>query len=53
MNLFDKICACLAIPMGAAFMLLGAFGLMFGSNAHFTLPPISAACRSSSAGRCA
>lgn len=40
MNLFDKCCAVLAFMLGAVFMLLGAFGLIFGSNAHFTLPPI-------------
>ena len=40
MNLFDKICACLAIPVGLIFMLLGIFGFFAGSSAHFTLPPI-------------
>lgn len=40
MSLFDKICACLAIPVGAVFMVLGIFGLFAGSRAHFTLPPV-------------
>ncbi len=40
MNSFDKICSCLAIPIGAIFMILGAVGLFTGSNAHFTLPPL-------------
>lgn len=40
MNLFDKICACIAIPVGAIFMLLGAVGLFTGSSAHFQLPPL-------------
>jgi hypothetical protein len=39
-NLFDKICACLAIPVGLIFMFLGVFGLFAGSSAHFTLPPV-------------
>jgi hypothetical protein len=40
MSAFDKFCACLAIPVGFCFMALGAFGVLFGSKAHFTLPPI-------------
>ncbi len=40
MTVFDKICACLAIPIGAIFMLLGVVGLFTGARAHFTLPPI-------------
>ena len=40
MTTFDKICAALSIAVGAIFMVLGAFGLIFGSKAHFTLPPI-------------
>lgn len=40
MNVFDKICACFAIPVGAVFMLLGLVGLVSGSSAHFTLPPV-------------
>ena len=40
MNLFDKICAVPTIAVGAIFMALGGFGLVFGCNAHFTLPPI-------------
>ena len=37
---FDKIAALITIPIGAAFLILGAIGLFFGSSAHFTLPPI-------------
>ena len=40
MNAFDKICACISIPIGFCFLVLGAIGLLFGSAAHFTLPPI-------------
>ncbi|NWK57736.1 hypothetical protein HW115_19110 [Verrucomicrobiaceae bacterium N1E253] len=40
MTPFDKICAVVSIPVGAAFILLGSFGLFFGSNAHFDLPAI-------------
>ncbi len=40
MNLFDKICTCLAVPIGVVFMILGAFGVFFGSQAHFDLPPV-------------
>ena len=40
MNIFDKICAVLGFLLGTVFLLLGAFGLFFGCNAHFTLPPI-------------
>jgi hypothetical protein len=40
MNIFDKMCATLSIGIGAIFMVLGVFGLFFGANAHFTLPPI-------------
>ncbi len=40
MNTFDKICACISIPIGIVFMVLGVIGLFIGSNAHFTLPPI-------------
>ena len=40
MNVFDKTCAVLAIPMGALFMVLGVIGTFAGSSAHFTLPPI-------------
>jgi hypothetical protein len=39
MNAFDKICACLAIPVGIVFLILGVIGLFMGSSAHFTLPP--------------
>jgi hypothetical protein len=40
MTLFDKLCACLAIPVGAAFIVLGLIGLVAGCSAHFTLPPV-------------
>ncbi len=40
MTLFDKICSCLAIPIGAIFMVHGALGFFAGSKAHFTLPPV-------------
>ena len=40
MSAFDKICAVPTIIVGAVFLALGAFGLIFGCNAHFTLPPI-------------
>ena len=39
MTTFDKMCACLAIPIGAVFLVLGAVGLFAGCSAHFTLPP--------------
>ena len=40
MNIFDKICACLALPLGAVFILLGVPGLFTGCKANFALPPI-------------
>ena len=40
MTTFDKVCACVAIPVGAVFLVLGLFGFFAGSSAHFTLPPI-------------
>lgn len=40
MNTFDKLCACLAIPIGAIFMVLGVMGLFTGAKAQFTLPPV-------------
>ena len=40
MSIFDKLCAILAIPIGAAFMVLGVVGLFGGANASFTLPPV-------------
>jgi hypothetical protein len=39
MTTFDKFCACLAIPIGAIFMILGFIGLFTGARAHFSLPP--------------
>ncbi len=40
MNLFNKVCMVLAFVLGALLLILGALGLVFGCNAHFTLPPI-------------
>jgi hypothetical protein len=40
MNTFDKVCACISIPIGLCFMLLGVIGVFAGSGAHFKLPPI-------------
>ena len=40
MTTFDKVCACLAIPIGFLFMAIGVFGLFFGASAEFTLPPV-------------
>jgi uncharacterized membrane protein YfcA len=40
MSTFDKVCACVAIPIGFVFMFLGVIGVFLGSSAHFTLPPI-------------
>ena len=40
MNIFDKICACLAFVLGALFIVLGVPGLFTGCKANFTLPPI-------------
>ena len=40
MNVFEKLCMILTIPVGAIFMALGIFGLFMGCNAHFTLPPL-------------
>jgi len=40
MSGFDKFCACLAIPVGGVFMVLGGIGLFAGASANFTLPPI-------------
>ena len=40
MNIFDKICACLAFALGAVFIVLGVLGLFTGCKANFALPPI-------------
>ncbi len=40
MNVLDKICAGLAVPLAVVLVLLGGFGLFFGCSANFTLPPI-------------
>ena len=40
MSVFDKICAVPTIVVGVIFMVLGAFGVIFGCKANFTLPPI-------------
>lgn len=40
MNIFDKICACLAFALGAVFIVLGILGMFTGCKANFSLPPI-------------
>ena len=40
LNLFDRICALLAAILGLLLLLIGGFGLFFGAQASFTLPPI-------------
>jgi len=40
-NVFDKICACLAFALAAVLIALGVLGLFTGCSAHFTLPPIA------------
>ena len=40
MNIFDKICACMAFVMGVIFLILGLIGAFMGCNANFSLPPI-------------
>ncbi len=40
MNIFDKICACLAFALGVVFIVLGIPGLFTGCKANFALPPI-------------
>jgi hypothetical protein len=40
MNIFDKICTGITFLLGLVFLVLGAFGLFKGCNAHFSLPPI-------------
>ena len=40
MNVFNKVCMVLAVALGGLLMILGALGLFFGCNAHFTLPPV-------------
>jgi len=40
MSVFDKICAVPTIILGVLFMALGAVGVIGGSKANFTLPPI-------------
>ncbi len=40
MNIFDKICACLAFALGVVFIVLGIPGLFTGCKANFSLPPI-------------
>jgi hypothetical protein len=40
MNVFEKLCMIVTIPVGALLMGLGVLGLFAGCNAHFTLPPI-------------
>ena len=40
MNVLNKICMVMAFVLGALLLILGALGLVFGCNAHFTLPPV-------------
>ena len=40
MNLFDRICAVLAMILGVVLLVLGIVGLFIGCKASFTLPPI-------------
>ncbi|MHC5071697.1 MAG: hypothetical protein ACYTGO_14580 [Planctomycetota bacterium] len=40
MNVLNKTCMVLAFGLGALLLILGALGLVFGCNAHFTLPPV-------------
>jgi hypothetical protein len=40
MNTFDKICACLAVALGAVFILRGLAGLFIGWKINFTFSPI-------------
>jgi hypothetical protein len=40
MNVFDKVCAVLAFPLGVVLLVLGIIGLFVGCNASFVLPPI-------------
>lgn len=40
MNIFDKICACMAFVLGIVLIILGIMGAFLGCNANFLLPPI-------------
>ena len=40
MNIFDKICACMAFVLGVVLIILGVMGAFVGCNANFSLPPI-------------
>ena len=40
MNIFDKVCACLAFVVGIILLVLGLLGAFVGCNANFSLPPI-------------
>ncbi len=40
MNLFDRICAVLAMILGVVLLALGIVGIFIGCKASFTLPPI-------------
>jgi hypothetical protein len=35
MNIFDRICACMALVLGVVLMALGILGIFKGCNAHF------------------
>ncbi len=39
LNPFDKLCAVLAFPIGALFIVQGLFGVFFGAQANFELSP--------------
>lgn len=39
-NVFDKVCAFVAFPLAIVLLFLGGFGLIFGCQAFFTLPPV-------------
>jgi hypothetical protein len=40
LNLFDILCVILALLLGVLMVIQGLLGLIWGSWAHFTLPPI-------------
>jgi hypothetical protein len=40
MNAIEKLCAMLALLLGAALMVAGAFGTFFGIRMSFALPPL-------------
>jgi hypothetical protein len=40
MNIFEKICMVLTIPVGGVFMVGGGIGLFTGCDVQITFPPI-------------